>query len=169
MAQSSPLTVVLAEGRRMMRLSQQLAPEQFEALLHEYQRLLRGLFEGMGGHDVEVSGDSVVAVFSTAKEAALAAGAAHQALAVHKWPTGPRPAISVGLDSADLVGEAARRCSDLCDAVEAGQIFLSPATASQLEHEDLGGLKLRDLGERRTRRTERTIRAYELLVCPPRT
>src|SRR6266540_254057 len=39
------VTIVLAEGRRMMRLSRELSPDHFGALLNEYQRLLTGLFE----------------------------------------------------------------------------------------------------------------------------
>jgi class 3 adenylate cyclase len=49
-------------------------------------------------------------------------------------------------------------------AEHAGQIFLSQATAALLEDEDLGELRLRDLGEPRTRRTQRAVRAYELVV-----
>src|SRR6266487_1445394 len=56
-------TIVLAEGRRMMRLSHELTPDHFGALLGEYQRLLSGLFERMGGREVEVSADSAMAAF----------------------------------------------------------------------------------------------------------
>jgi class 3 adenylate cyclase len=42
----------------MMRLSRELTPDLFEALLSEYQRLVQRLFEEMGGREVEVSGDS---------------------------------------------------------------------------------------------------------------
>ena len=35
------VTVVLAEGRRVMRLARELTSEVFDALLDEYQRLLR--------------------------------------------------------------------------------------------------------------------------------
>jgi class 3 adenylate cyclase len=56
----------------MMRLSRELTPDLFEALLSEYQRLLQGQFEEMGGLEVEVSGDSALAAFPTAREAALA-------------------------------------------------------------------------------------------------
>jgi class 3 adenylate cyclase len=52
----------------------------------------------------------------------------------------------------------------LCDAAEGGQIFMSQATASLLEDEDLGELALHDLGERQTRRTQQAVRAYELVV-----
>jgi class 3 adenylate cyclase len=97
MALMGTTTIVLAEGRRMMRLSHELTPEQFE--LREYQGLLRALFEGMHGREVEASGDSVLAAYPSAKEAALAAVAARQAVTAHEWPHGRRLEISVGLHS----------------------------------------------------------------------
>lgn len=152
----------------MMRLSSELPPDLFDALLSEYQRLLRRLFEEMGGRDVEVSGDSALAAFPAAKQAALAAVAAQSAVAAHEWPQGLRPAISVGLHSEQAgigsIGAAAARCSELCDAAEGGQIFMSRETANLLQDEDLGELSIRDLGEQQTRRTQRVVRAHELVV-----
>ena len=162
------VTIVMTEGRRMMRLAAELPPEDFGALLGAYQRLLRRLFEEMGGREVEVGGDSAMAAFPTAKEAALAAVAAQRALAAHEWPQGRRLSMSVALHSGQAgvgwVGPAVVRCADLCDAAEGGQIFLSHATAGLLEDEDLGELVLRDRGEQRTRQTGRAVRAYELVV-----
>ncbi len=110
------VTIVLAEGRRMMRLSRELSPDHFGALLNEYQRLLTGLFERMG-------------------EAGIG------------W-----------------VGPAVLRCAELCDAAEGGQIFMSQATASLLEDEDLGELSVGDLGEQETRRTHEAVRVHELVA-----
>jgi class 3 adenylate cyclase len=155
------VTMVMAEGRRMMRLSRELTPDIFEALLEEYQGLLGDLFERMGGSEVEVDGDTATAVFLSAKEAALAAVAAQRDLATHEWPHGSNLAMSVGLDSGD---EAVSRCEALCDAAEDGQIFLTPAVSSLLLDEDLGDLIVRDLGEVPLRRTDDVVHAFELLV-----
>jgi class 3 adenylate cyclase len=51
----------------MMRLSRELTPDFFDALLSGHHRLLRRLFEEMGGREVEVSGDSALPAFPTAK------------------------------------------------------------------------------------------------------
>ncbi len=162
------VTIVVAEGRRVMRLSRELTPEVFRALLEEYQRLLREVFEGMGGREVEGNGDSALAVFPTAKQAALAAVAARRAVGAHEWPHGRRLAISVGLHSATAgagwIGPAALRCAELCDAAEGGQIFLSQVASSLLEDENSGALVVRDLGELPLRRSEGLVRAYELVV-----
>jgi class 3 adenylate cyclase len=161
------VTFLLTEGRRMMRLSRELTPDLFDELLSEYQRLLRRLFEEMGGREVEVSGDSALAAFPTAKQAAHAAVAAQRAVAAHDWPHALRLAISVGLHSGQAGSAwsaAAARCAELCDAAEGGQIFMSQETANLLQDEDLGGLSIRDLGEQQMRRAQRVVRAHALVV-----
>jgi len=162
------VTVVMTEGRRMMRLVRELPPTQFGALLGAYRTVLTRSFEQSGGREVEVAGDSAIAAFPTAKEAVSAAVDARRAFASHEWPDGIRPEISVGLHSGPAgvgwAGPAVLRCAELCDVAEGGQIFLSQATASLLEDDDLGELELRDLGERRTRRDRRPVHAFELVV-----
>jgi class 3 adenylate cyclase len=151
-----------------MRLSRELAPGAFEALLDEYQGLLRQVLESMSGHEVEVDGDTVVAAFPTAKQAALAAVVAREALATQAWSHGSTLAASIGLHSCETesgwLEPALLRCSELCDAAEGGQIFLTQAARSLLEEEDAGEFSLRDLGEVPLRRTEHRVRAYELVV-----
>jgi class 3 adenylate cyclase len=162
------VTIVITEGRRMMRLAQELAPEVFGALLKDYQRLLRQVLESMGGREVEVASDTAMAAFPTAQQAALAAVAAQRAVADHEWPHGRELAMSVGLHSGTAgvgwVGPAVVRCSELCDAAEGGQIFVTQAVSSLLEEEDLGELVVRDRGEVPLRRSDEKIRAYELVM-----
>ena len=164
------VTLLVTEGRRVMRLSRELAPEVFDALLEEYSRLLRQVLAGMGGQDIEVETDTAVAAFPTARQGALAAVAAQRAVAAHAWPHGSSLAISVGLHSCEAragwIEPALLRCSELCDAAEAGQIFLTHAASSLLQEEGLGDFAVRDLGEVPLRRIERRVRAYELVVPP---
>ncbi len=170
--QQAPLTgtvtIVVIEGRRMMRLADEVPAEQFGSLLAEYQRLLREVLEGMGGREVEVAFDSAIAAFATARKAVAAAIAAQRAVATHDWPGGSRPAISVGLHSGEAgigwVGPAASLGSQLCDIAEGGQIVLSQATAALLEDQNIGDLSVRDLGAQPTRHTGQLVRVYELVV-----
>ena len=168
---SGTVTVVMTEGRRMMRLFDEVPPEHFGALLKEYQRLLRAVLEESGGGEVDGSFDSVIAAFRSAKQAAYAATAAQRAVATHEWPYGLKPEISVGLHSGEAaigwIGPATLHCAELCDAAEAGQIFVSRATASLLEDERLGELSLRDLGAQPTRRSGRLLHVYELVDASP--
>jgi class 3 adenylate cyclase len=164
---SGTVTVVMAEGRRMMRLVKELTPEAFGTLLEAYRALFQGVFERMGGREVEVASDTATAAFPTAKQAALAAIAAQRAVAAHEWSHGREVAISVGLHSGEAgvgwAGSAVLRCVELCDAAEGGQIFLSQAARSLLEDADLGEVFVRDLGEQPTRRSDCLVQAYELV------
>ncbi len=160
-------TLVMAEGRRMMRLSRDLSPPVFGALINEYQRLLRNVMEQTGGRQFEVSEDTAIAAFPTPKDAAFAAAALQQIVATHEWPHNGEVAISVGVHSEeegiDWLRRATIRCEALCDAAESGQIFLSSSTAALLEDEDVGDLTIRDLGERVMRRSWSRVHAFELL------
>jgi class 3 adenylate cyclase len=62
------------------------------------------------------------------------------------------------------LGPAILRCTELCDAAESGQVFLSQATASLLEDENLGELVIRDVGEPDMRRIRGAVRAFELVL-----
>jgi class 3 adenylate cyclase len=162
------VTIVVAEGRRMMRLARELAPDEFDALLEEFQRLLRHVLESMGGREVDLDSDTAMAVFMNARQAALAAVAAQRAVAAHEWPHGRELAMSVGVDSGPVgvgrVGPVVVRCEELCDAAEGGEIFVTQTASSLLEAEDLGDLELRDRGEVQLRRSDQKIRAYELVM-----
>lgn len=137
----------------MMRLRERLDSAEFEALLGRYQRVVSDHFEASGGCDVEASGDTVVARFERADDAAAAAVAVHGVLAALQWPGWPRPGASVAIASDESV------CEDLCDTAELGQTFVAESTARLLADR-----ALRDLGEARTRRTDRPVRAYELTL-----
>ena len=151
----------------MLRLRHELTPEQFGVLISEYQRLVPEVLEQNGGREPDVAADTVTAAFASPREAVVAAAAAQRAIAEHEWPYALKPEISVGVHSGEAgigwVVPAVLRCAELCDAAEGGQTFLSAATAALLEDERLAGLSLRDVGEQRTRRDGRLVRAYELL------
>jgi class 3 adenylate cyclase len=160
-------TIVMVEGRRMLRLHRELTPERFGALLGEYRRLVSGVLEAHGGRNTETVADTIVAGFSTAKEAASAAVQVMQAVTKHNWSPVPKVEVSIGIHSGTAgigwLGAASLRCNDLCDTAEGGQIFLSPTTASLLEDEELGAVAVRDLGEQITRTSHHSVRVFELV------
>jgi class 3 adenylate cyclase len=169
---SGTVTIVLTEGRRMMRLVKELPREHFETLINEYHRLVTQALVAAGGRGIETAGDSVAAGFATAREAVLGAVAAQGALASHEWPYVEGIAMSVGVHSSaagiGLGGPALRRCEELCDGAEGGQIFLSQSTASLLEDEHLGSILIHDLGQREMRRIRGAIHAYEAVFSASR-
>src|SRR5436190_8974319 len=131
------VTVVMAEGRKVLRLAQELPSEQFGILLSDLQRLLRDVFDERDGREVTVAGDSVAAAFASPREAVAAAIAAQRAVAGHAWQDELNIAVSIGLHSGEAgvgwIGSAAFRCVLICDIAEGGQILLSAATATLLE------------------------------------
>jgi len=161
------VTVALAEGRKVLRLAQEMPSEEFGILLRDLQRLLREAFERHDGREVTVAGDSVASAFASPRQAVAAAIAAHHVLAGHAWPGGRGVAASIGLHSGEAgvgwIGTTSFRCALICDIAEGGQTFLSAATAALLEEDDLGKLSVRDLGERETRRTGDRVHVYELV------
>jgi class 3 adenylate cyclase len=164
---SGTVTVVMAEGRRVLRLIRELPSEVVGGLLQDYRRVLQNVFERQGGHEIEVSADTAVASFPTAKEAADAAVAAQHAVQQHRWPHGRELEISVGVHSGTAgigwIGPAIGMCAELCDVAEGGDIFLSPVAAGLLEEVDLGELSIKDVGKPTTRRHGQPVRAYELV------
>lgn len=163
------VTVVMVEGRKLMRLFDELGAEHFGKLLRQFQGLLRNVLAEMGGKGIESAADTVLAAFPNPKQAVNAAVAAQHAVAEQEWPYSLQVMVSVGLHSGEAgvgwIGPAANRCADLCDAAEGGQIFLSRATATLLEDEEPPGLSVRDLGTLQTRRIGSTIHAYELVFA----
>src|SRR5437762_5870739 len=127
--QGAPLagtgTVVMAEGRRLIRLGRELSSPIFDALINEYQRVTRDVMERMGGRQFEVFQDTAIAAFPTAKQAALAAAALQHVVATHEWPHKGDVAVSVGVHSGDVaieLGPATICCEALCDAAERARV-----------------------------------------------
>lgn len=161
------VTVVMAEGRRFVRMARELPPDRVAPLMQDYQRLLEDVFEEHGGREIDAAADMVAAAFASPREAVAAALAVQQAVESHLWPEGMNVAVSVGLHSGEAgvgwIGWASMRCALICDIAEAGQIFLSQATAALLDEDHPGTLSVRDLGEQPTRRTGDRVHVYELV------
>jgi len=161
------VTVVMAEGRRFVRMLRELPPAQVAPLIDDFQRLLGRIFAEHDGREIGGAGDTVAAAFASPRDAVTAAVAAQRAVERHVWPQAMRAAVSVGLHSGDAgvgwIGWASMRCALICDIAEGGEIFVSAATAALLEEADLGGLSLRDRGEQPTRRTGDRVHVFELV------
>ena len=157
----------MAEGRRVLRLIDELPPEVVGGLIQDYRRVLEGVFERHGGHEIEVYADTAFASFPTAKEAAVAAVAAQRMVQQHRWPHGRDLEISVGVHSGTAgigwIGPAIGMCAELCDVAEGGEIFLSQVAAGLLEKVGLGELSIKDVGKPTTRRGGEPVRAFELV------
>jgi class 3 adenylate cyclase len=144
------------------------------AVLDEHDRLLRNEFSKLG-HVVDVVGDAFLVAFRRPKDAVRAAVDAQQALGSGDWPEDGEPAVRIGLHTGEVqrtesryIGVALSRALRVCDAASGGQVLLSQATQSLLDPNDLGGLSVRDLGERNLRDFDRPVRLYEVIPAATR-
>jgi class 3 adenylate cyclase len=151
--------------RRLLRKGS----DYYAAVMEEHDRLLRNAFEKKG-YVVDVVADSFLVAFTRPKDAVHAAAAAQQALGLGDWPEGGKPEVNIGIHTGEAVRTASRyfsvaliRALRICAAAAGGQVLLSQATESLLDPDDLGGLSLRDLGERGLPDFERPVRLYEVV------
>jgi YVTN family beta-propeller protein len=162
------VTFLFTDIEGSTRLVKQLRDE-YPAVLHQHQALLRAAFEAHRGHEVDTQGDSFFVAFASARDALLAAVAGQRALVSHPWPEGVQIKVRMGLHTGQAVaagdrytGLAVHRAARIGAAGHGGQILVSQATQTLLEdeEEDLR-VQLRDLGEQQLKDLDRPVRLYE--------
>jgi class 3 adenylate cyclase len=145
------LTVLIADLEGLTQRVRTLSPEAFRALVADYHRTLRRVLSESGGMGVVSFSDTAVAVFRSARQAAITAAKLQVAVSQHAWPSDARIQIGVALDSGELVatahgyfGPAAIRCAKILERALGGHVLLSESTKNLLEGEDLGELELHE-------------------------
>src|SRR5215212_5963800 len=124
--------------------------------IERHDEILRGAVNGAGGRVVKITGDGLMAVFSSAWDAVAASLEAQSALQAEAWgETGPlrvRMGIHVGeaqQRAGDFYGLPVNRTARIMAAAHGGQVLLS-ANAARLAQSRLPAkAALRDLGEHR--------------------
>jgi class 3 adenylate cyclase/streptogramin lyase len=165
---SGAVTFLFTDIEGSTRLVKQLR-ERYGDVVREHQRLLRAAFAAHDGHEIDTQGDSFFVVFSSAREALLAAVEGQLALGSQRWPEGVQVKVRMGLHTGQAVaaggrytGLAVHRAARIGAAGHGGQILVSQATQTLLEdeEEDLH-VFLRDLGEQRLKDLDRPVRLYQ--------
>jgi predicted ATPase/class 3 adenylate cyclase len=128
-------------------------------------RLLRDAFAAEAGRVAGTSGDSFFVVFERPAGAVAAAAAAQRALRSYQWPKGVDVRVRMGIHSGvarrsgeGYVGLDVHRAARICDAAHGGQILLSEATRSLVEH-----THVRHLGEHRLKDIPEAQELYQLV------
>ncbi len=113
-------------------------------------------------------GDSFIGVFSSARDAVLAAASAMAELGACEWPDEGRPRVRIGVHTGEAerwrsryVGFGLVRALRVCDAALGGQVLVSPTSESVVDGLDLFGVALRALPERLLEDFERPVVLYE--------
>jgi YVTN family beta-propeller protein len=144
--------------------------ERWDEVLSVHRSVLREAFADHRGHEVDTQGDSFFVVFSSAREALLAAVQAQRALLAQPWPGGAEVRVRMGIHTGQAVltdgrytGLAVHRAARIGSAGHGGQVLVSQATQTLLEDEEQDlGIVLQDLGEQRLKDLERPVRLYQV-------
>lgn len=166
---SGAVTFLFTDIERSTRLVKHLR-ERYGEVVAEHQRLLRAAFANHGGHEIDTQGDSFFVVFSSARDAVLAAVQGQVALRSHSWPEGVELKVRMGIHTGQAVasdgrytGLAVHRAARIGASGHGGQVLVSQATQTLLEdeEEDLP-VSFRDLGEQRLKDLDRPVRLYQV-------
>ncbi len=131
-------------------------PEAMQDALARHDAILRAAVEGFGGTVVKTTGDGLMAVFGSARDAITASLAAQEGLRDEPWGvTGPlrvRMGTHVGeaqTRGGDYYGTAVNRAARVMAAAHGGQVLLSAPTAALVAGSLPDDVHLRDLGTHR--------------------
>lgn len=163
------VTFLFTDIEGSTRLVQALGHRWVE-LLEAHNDLVRAAIESNGGKVVKTEGDSFFAVFGSALDAAVASGAAQDALASHDWPEDGRIRVRMGLHTgvaalggADYVGLDVHRAARIAASAHGGQTVLSEPTAILVERDLPQTLTLHDLGKHRLKDLSEPETIFELV------
>lgn len=148
------VTFLFTDIEGSTRLLERLGRERYGGLLTRQRELLREAVEAGGGAEVDATGDSLLAVFSSAGGAVAAAVAAQRVLAEQQWPADAEVRVRMGLhtgeatlDRGGYVGIAVHRGRRVCDAAHGGQVLVSSATHAVVAADPPDGIGFSDVGE----------------------
>jgi class 3 adenylate cyclase len=147
-----------------------LGDEATGTLVIDYRRRVATAVEASNGIVLEEVGDSVLAVFRSAKDAVQAAAALREALSDFPWPPECDVALLIVIHSGRWSGDprepnaatALFRLSRITEVAEAPQVLVSQTTAALLEG-DHSVPRLRSLGEHAIPDIDEPMRLYELV------
>ena len=147
------VTFLFTDIEGSTRLLQELG-EDYGEVVADHRRILRGVFQKAGGHEVDTQGDAFFYSFTRARDAVIAAVDGQRALAEHTWPSGAEVRVRMGLHTGEpsvgeegYVGLDVVRAARICSAGHGGQILASETTRALVGNDLPEGVSVRDLGK----------------------
>jgi len=144
-------------------------PDAMKAAVRRHDEILRGIFEGEGGHVFKTVGDAFCVAFDEPGAALRASAAAQNALAAEPWGDTGALAVRIGVHTGtaevrdgDYFGGTLNRAARIESAAHGGQVLLSRATHELVRDQPPEGLAFLDLGEHRLKSLERPERLFQL-------
>jgi LuxR family maltose regulon positive regulatory protein len=165
------VTLLFTDIEGSTRLLERLGRDRYGPLLEQQRELLRDAIEAGGGAEVDATGDSLLAVFSSAGGAVAAAAAGQRALAAGRWPADAEVRVRIGLHTGEAslgrdgyVGIAVHRGRRVCEAAHGGQILVSSATHAIIAADPPDGIGFREVGEVRLAGFEQPERLFQVVA-----
>ena len=163
------VTFLFTDIEGSTQLLQELG-DDYGQVVADHRRLLREIFQGAGGNEVDTQGDAFFYSFPRARDGVGAAVAGQRALAEHTWPRGAQVRVRMGLHTGEpTVGEEGYigldvvRAARICSAGHGGQILISETTRALLGNELPTGVSVRDLGKQQLKDVQHE-HVYELAL-----
>lgn len=164
------VTFLFTDIEGSTRLLQDLGPD-YGTVQDVHMRLMRAAIAGGHGTEIRTEGDAFFAVFPTAGGAVQAAVAAQRALHAHRWPHGEPLRVRMGMHTGegrrggdDYLGIDVNRAARIAAAGHGGQVLLSAATRSLVEHGLPDGVSLRDVGQHRLKDLTHPEHVFDLVI-----
>jgi class 3 adenylate cyclase/DNA-binding CsgD family transcriptional regulator len=165
------VTFLFTDIEGSTRLLERLGRDRYGQLLEQQRALLREAVRAGGGSEVDATGDSLLAVFTSAGGAVSVAVAAQRALAAERWPADAEVRVRMGLHTGEAtlggegyVGISVHRGRRVCEAAHGGQILVSSATHAIVAADLPNGIGFRDVGEVRLAGFEQPERLHQVVA-----
>jgi class 3 adenylate cyclase len=163
------VTFLFTDIEGSTRLLQELG-DDYAQVVADHRRLLREVFQGAGGNEVDTQGDAFFYSVPRARDAVRAAVEGQRALGAHDWPQGTQVLVRMGLHTGEptvgeegYVGMDVVRAARICSAGHGGQILLSETTRALLGNELPERVSVRDLGRQNLKDVQHE-HVYELAL-----
>jgi class 3 adenylate cyclase len=146
------------------------SPAGMRDAMARHDRIVAFCLESHHGSDGGRAGDSVLAVFRRAGDAAACALALQREFAREPWPPGAELKARIALHTGEAElregryhGQALNRCARLLATCHGGQVLLTQATEQLLVDEQPAGTRLRDLGMHHLKDLTRPEHVFQLV------
>lgn len=152
-------------------LLKRLGDDEYARLLAIHRRLVRDIFAGHDGHEIDTQGDAFFYSFRRARQAVTAAADLQRAHRKASWPGDVEVLVRIGLHTGEpAVGDEGYTGLDVVRAARiaavgrGGQILLSDTTRAIVADGLADGVSLRALGEQRLKDIDRPEPLFEVVV-----
>jgi len=163
------VTFLFTDIEGSTRLLDRIGRDRYARLLDQHREALRAAVGAGGGAEVDATGDSLLAVFSSAGAAVGASLTAQRALAGQRWPADAEVRVRMGLHTGEAtvgesgyVGIAVHRGRRVCEAAHGGQVLVSSATHAVIAADPPDGIGFKEVGEVRLAGFEQAERLFQV-------